>query len=100
MLPKRVFIRAPQHLARLTQECWCSVPGCVGKPIHAHHDRRDGRGGTGIKPSDTHCVPFCYWHHDMIHKRGTRYVEELYGLDLRVIAAWQAFLSKQLGLIK
>ena len=99
MLPKRVFIRASAHLARV-RACGCCVPGCWREPVQAHHDRRDGRGGTGIKPSDIFCVPLCNLHHSQVHHKGVIWVEREYGLDLRAIATWQAYLSKQLGLIK
>ena len=57
----------------------CSVPGCEISPIHAHHVKTRGAGGTAKD-----LVPLCYVHHAEWHtigrytfdrKRGTKLEE-------------------------
>lgn len=99
LLPKMTIIRCSRHLRRVAS-CGCAVPGCRLLPVHAHHDRRDGRGGMGMKPSDFFALPLCYYHHAEGHQHGWEWFEDIYALDLRAIAAWHAFVSRQMGMLK
>lgn len=70
--PKRIktLIRSRAH-RRFVASQPCCVPGCGRRrDIHAHHHRklRNG-GGTGLKPCDAACVPFCEEHHGEMHQR-------------------------------
>lgn len=84
MLPKTERLRSPRHLAWI-RSLPCSVPGCKGEMVQAHHIRV--RAGTGLKPSDRHCVGLCLVHHTEGHSGGWRSFEVRHGLDLSDIAA-------------
>src|SRR5258708_151865 len=84
MLPKTERLRSPRHLAWI-RTLPCSVPGCTGAMVQAHHIRV--RAGTGLKPSDRHCVGLCLLHHTEGHTGGWRSFEIKHGVDLSAIAA-------------
>lgn len=54
----------------------------------------------GMKPSDSTALPLCFFHHAQGHQRGWLWFEGHYHLDLRAIAAWHAFYSRELGMLK
>lgn len=81
----------------------CIVPGCrewrrVG--CVPHHVRWGATSGTGLKPPDSAAVSLCHFHHMAGHDRGWRTFERAHGLDLVAIAAWLAFYSRCLGILK
>lgn len=94
---KQQRVRNPAHLAWVRTKR-CCVSGCWREPIHAHHDRHGA--GAGVKPDDFQCVPLCWYHHEQGHRIGWRTWEQLHGLDLSVIAAWLAFQSRCLGILR
>jgi hypothetical protein len=48
----------------------CSIPGCGGGDMHAHHWRTPSNGGMGMKPGDHYCLPLCADHHQQLHDKG------------------------------
>ena len=62
------MIRNAKHLGFVA-----SLP-CVlcGEKSIAAHIRIGGKGGTGLKPHDSHTVPLCYEHHSEQHLIGER----------------------------
>lgn len=84
LLPKTERLRSPCHLAWL-RTLPCSVPGCTGEMVQAHHIRV--RAGVGLKPSDRHCAPICLEHHAEGHQGGWRSFEIKHDVDLSAIAA-------------
>lgn len=99
LLPKPERIRDPAHLARL-RTLPCCVPGCRGRPTDAHHDRRDGSGGTSLIPPDDRAINICHGHHMEGHAIGWGTFEAKYGLDLRGVFAQRAKESRAVGLLK
>jgi hypothetical protein len=84
MLPKTERHRSPRHLAWV-RSLPCSVPGCRGGTIQAHHIRKGA--GVGLKPADQYSIPACFEHHAEIHSIGSRTFEVRYQVDLSGIAA-------------
>jgi hypothetical protein len=84
MLPKTERLRSPRHLAWV-RTLPCSVPGCKGGKIEAHHVRKGA--GTALKPGDAFTVPLCFAHHYEGGNSGWRSFEVRYGVDLSAIAA-------------
>lgn len=84
MIQKTERLRSPRHLAWV-RSLPCSVPGCRGELIEAHHVRKGA--GVGLKPSDRYCVGVCVEHHAEGHSLGWRTFEIRYGVDLSAIAA-------------
>jgi hypothetical protein len=76
--------RSPRHLSWL-RTLPCSVPGCEGEMIQAHHIRKGA--GVALKPSDQYSAPICMEHHAEIHQIGSRTFEVRYQVDLSSIAA-------------
>lgn len=88
---------APRHEARL-RTMGCLVRGCRREPIHLHHAKSRGAGG---RPEDL--VPLCWWHHvgpGGGHTMGWKTWERRNGLDLAACAAWFAFHSRALGILR
>lgn len=92
-------VRSPKHLAWVRGHR-CIVPGCRDRRIVAHHVRVGGTGGTALLPPDSAAIPMCHFHHMAGHDRGWRTFERARGLDLTVCAAWLAFHSRCLGILK
>lgn len=84
MLPKTERLRSPRHLAWI-RTLPCSVPGCTGEMVQAHHVRKGA--GVALKPSDRSAVGLCLDHHTEGHQGGWRSFEVRYGVDLSAIAA-------------
>jgi Protein of unknown function (DUF968) len=84
MLPKTERLRSPRHLAWV-RSLPCSVPGCRGEMVQAHHVRKGA--GVGMKPADRYAAPVCIEHHTEGHTGGWRTFEARYGVDLSAIAA-------------
>ncbi len=84
MIQKTERLRSPRHLQWL-RTLPCSVPGCAGDMIEAHHVRKGA--GMGRKPADGNCAPLCRDHHTEGHTLGWRSFEVRHGLDLSAIAA-------------
>jgi hypothetical protein len=84
LLPKTERLRSPRHLAWI-RTLPCSVPGCRGGMIEAHHVRKGA--GVALKPSDRNCIPICLPHHSDGHQGGWRSFEVKHGVDLSAIAA-------------
>ena len=61
----------------------CLICGDIAEP---HHMRRmiptELKGGTGLKPYDTMCIPLCREHHNDIEE-GYEKFEHDYKIDLR-----------------
>lgn len=92
---KAVPVSAPKHEARL-RAFGCLVPGCLQKTIHLHHALT--KGAHGDLPQNL--VPLCFLHHRAFHDKGRHTFKRLYGIDLEVAAAWLAFHSRMLGILK
>lgn len=92
---KRPPYRSQEHQS-FVRSLGCCVPGCRREPVHAHHVRHNA--GVGMKPSDLACANVCWFHHAQIHRIGSKTFEALHGLDLTVIAAWNAFHSSLMGI--
>lgn len=72
--PRIVRFRSAAHLARL-RKLACTIPGCRGTPVDAHHLRHLQANGTGLKPSDALTVPLCRWkHHSATSSEGVHHV--------------------------
>jgi hypothetical protein len=72
--PRIVRFRSAAHLARL-RKLACTIPGCRGTPVDAHHLRHLQANGTGLKPSDALTVPLCRWkHHSATSNEGVHHV--------------------------
>jgi hypothetical protein len=84
LLPKTERLRSPRHLAWV-RSLPCSVPGCKGGMVEAHHVRKGA--GVGLKPADAHTVGLCLVHHTEGHTIGWRSFEVRYGVNLSAIAA-------------
>jgi hypothetical protein len=84
MFPKTERLRSPRHLAWVRTRP-CSVPGCEGDMIQAHHVRKGA--GVALKPSDRYTAPVCMKHHTEGHTLGWRSFEVRYGVDLSAIAS-------------
>jgi hypothetical protein len=84
MIPKTERLRSPRHLSWIRSQP-CSVPGCRGDTIEAHHVRKGA--GVALKPSDRYATPICAEHHAEGHTGGWRSFEVKHGLDLAAIAA-------------
>lgn len=62
------MIRNAKHLSFIA-----SLPCTLcGAESVAAHIRIGGKGGTGIKPHDSHTVPLCHNHHSEQHRVGER----------------------------
>lgn len=57
-------LRSPPHLKRL-RGLPCSVPGCGGWPVDAHHLKCGPEGGGTVRASDNYTVPLCRWTHHL-----------------------------------
>jgi uncharacterized protein DUF968 len=84
LLPKTERHRSPRHLAWV-RSLPCSVPGCSGQIVQAHHVRKGA--GTALKPGYAFTVPLCVAHHYEGDNNGWRTFEVRHGLDLSAIAA-------------
>lgn len=62
----KTLVRCRAHLA-FVRTLPCIACG-EHRGIYAHHHRAMGGGGTGIKPSDTTCVPLCPLCHIEVHR--------------------------------
>lgn len=74
----------PGHLQWLRgRPCLVASSGeCRGR-IQPHHVKRQGNGGTGLKPADSRAVPLCDHHHNAaLHQHGEPAFERRYGVDL------------------
>ena len=88
-----------RHIRRL-QMSPCSVPGCLAwPPVDAHHERRGTGGGTGRKPPDAAALPLCVEHHVLGHQMGWATFEKKFGVDLKMVAAGHAMVSRGMGLL-
>jgi hypothetical protein len=52
----------------------CCVKGCEGWPVHAHHVKTRGSGG-----SDRTAIPLCAQHHVKVHTNGKSACEKKWG---------------------
>jgi hypothetical protein len=69
--------------AEFVRELGCVVGlSTCDRPIHAHHVKTRGAGGTS-----KHLVGLCNWHHYALHATGARTFEQNYRLNLKAIAA-------------
>lgn len=92
-------VRSQRH-QELVRWLGCCVPGCRRHSlIEAHHVRRAGTSGTGVKPGDEWCVPLCVVHHNDLHRRGERTCSAEWNTDLEVVAARIAAASRLLGIL-
>ena len=82
-MPKR--IRCPAHL-KWVREHACCVPRCNGAPSEAAHVRTGTDGGTGLKPSDSHVISLCQYHHAIQHRMGEGPFETKYFIDMKALA--------------
>lgn len=64
---KKTILRDIKHL-RFVRTLPCVW--CFKRPCHAAHIRKNGDGGTGIKPSDNRTVPLCPSCHYIQHEQG------------------------------
>lgn len=64
--PKSHTFRSKAYLAFIAS-LPCAV--CGAEPTVPHHERF-GKGGTGIKPPDSHCIPLCFGCHTQRHAEG------------------------------
>jgi hypothetical protein len=72
--PRIVRFRSPPHLARL-RKLACTIPGCRGFPVDAHHLTHVTQNGMGLKASDANAVPLCRWrHHSATSNEGVHHV--------------------------
>ena len=55
---------------------------CNYPASEAHHVRIDGNAGTGMKPSDTYCVPLCPLHHAELHQFGKDTFFDRHGINV------------------
>lgn len=94
LLPKTERVRSPRHLAWV-RSLPCSVQGCKGRDIQAHHVRKGA--GTALKPGDAFTVPLCFYHHHEGDNSGWRTFEVKHGLDLSEIAARLWAESRDIG---
>lgn len=68
-------IRSEKHLAWI-RGLRCSIPGCVRRPVDAHHLKCGPEGGGSVVASDCWAVPLCHFGHhvsgavDGVHKTG------------------------------
>lgn len=73
--PRPGRLRSPLHLKRL-RTLPCSVPGCRGWPVDAHHLKCGPEGGGTVRASDNYAVPLCHFGHhvagakDGVHATG------------------------------
>lgn len=69
--PKPLTFRSEAYLVWLRGK----TPICQGfGPTECHHIRLFKSGGTGIKPTDSDCVPVHWSVHQRIHQVGERQV--------------------------
>ena len=59
--------------------CCLSGSQLVGRP---HHLRYAGYCGVGQKPPHVFCVPITYINHTLIHTKGIKAVEKMYGVNV------------------
>ena len=72
--PRIVRFRSAAHLARL-RKLACTIPGCRGTPVDAHHLTHVEMRGMGLKSSDANAVPLCRWvHHSATSNDGVHHV--------------------------
>lgn len=93
-------IRSEPHLRWIRSLGYCALCGRRTDEIEAHHDRRFGDGGIGMKPGDDKCVNLCFWCHREGHTSGWEQRERHYGKSLKAAAAWLAFHSRTLGILR
>lgn len=93
-------IRSARHM-ELVRFVGCMVPGCRRRytDVHAHHIRRAGNSGTGVKPSDEWTMGLCSQHHRELHDHGEATCCARWGIDLMVIAGRIALASRLLGIL-
>jgi hypothetical protein len=56
---------------------------CGNPEVDPHHEKLN-RGGVGLKPPDTHCVPLCRIHHDEQERLGSRAFWEKHNIDVKM----------------
>ena len=69
-----------QNYVRWVHGWPCCVPHCGRYPVHAHHAKTKGSGG-----SDRTCIPLCVDHHTGnygVHHLGVITFEKTFGIDL------------------
>lgn len=92
----------PAHRA-FVRSHGCSVPGCQGGPIEAHHVRVGTNAGTGRKSDDSWLTSLCTVHHAEAHSLGCETFDRRHGINLRLLAlefaarspAWQKFIKRR-----
>ena len=98
--PKNKPERDPEYLKQLAQEpcCICYPIVCVPryKPGGmAHHYGKKGKG-KGQKCSDYQTVPICLKHHNEVHWKGNKFIQEKYGIDFEKISSYYRDKYKEL----
>ena len=73
MIPKTKAYRSKKYLAfiRTKLSLYSGKVGIKHDPIIAAH-QGFCKGGTAIKPPDTHTVPLLYSEHQMLHQAGEK----------------------------
>ena len=93
-------VKQPAAMAVSAAKGTDCVPGCRRQSlIEAHHVRRAGTSGTGVKPGDEWCVPLCFVHHNDLHRRGETTCTTEWGIDLEYTATRIATASRLLGVL-
>ncbi len=68
-VPKPQYFRSKAYRAFISTQP-CAVCG-ADSTVVPHHEKF-GKGGTGIKPPDSHCIPLCFNCHTRRHSQGVR----------------------------
>jgi hypothetical protein len=82
--------KKPRRTAREIDEAYldfvrmqpCAVPSCEAKPVHPHHLKSRGAGG-----SDYTCIPLCWLHHTEVHTISLTSFESRYSIEMVKINA-------------
>lgn len=96
---KAEWVDGKAHFDRL-RSLPCCVPGCDFYQSVVHHERRGTGGGTAYKPPGPEAaVNLCPVHHQIGHDIGWQTFERRFGVDLKMVAAGQAMVSRGMGLL-
>ncbi len=67
---------------------------CSSTATEPHHEKL-GKGGMGLKPPDSHCVPLCHEHHVLRHSKGMSIYPPHIDIPMCIISLLSSFLERR-----